>query len=68
MSKGFKLQSLKGERTENVLLRKLVRLGKGGAKMHSKCIMPKLKAYSSKKFKKFHGIVAQKLSCIEKKV
>ena len=35
--------------------------------MHSKCIMPKLKAYSSKKFKKFHGIVAQKLSCIEKK-
>ena len=29
--------------------------------------MPKAKAYSSKKCKKFHGIVAQKLSCIDKK-
>ena len=29
--------------------------------------MPKPKAYSSKKYKKFHGIVAQNLSCINKK-
>jgi len=35
--------------------------------MYSNCMMPKPKAYSSKKYKKFHGI-AQKLSCIDKKV
>ena len=29
--------------------------------------MPKSKAYSSKKYKNCHGIVAQKLSCIDKK-
>ena len=38
------------------------------SKMYSKCMMPKPKAYSSKIYKKFHGIVAQKLSCINKKV
>ena len=38
------------------------------SKIYSKCIMPKPKAYSSKKYQKFHGIVAQKLSCIDKKV
>ena len=36
--------------------------------MHSKCMVPKLKAYSSKKYKKFHDITAQKLSCIDQKV
>ena len=36
--------------------------------MYSKFMMPKLKAYSSKKYKKIHGIVTQKLSCIEQKV
>ena len=50
------------------MLRKLVRLGKGGAKMYSNCMMPKPKTYSSKKYQKFPGIVAQKLSCIDKKV
>ena len=30
--------------------------------------MPKQKAYSSKKYKKFRGIAAQKLSCIDQKV
>ena len=64
----FKRQSLKRERAEKALLWKLVILGKGGAKMYSKCMMPKLKAYSSKKYKKFHSIVAQKLSCIDQKV
>ena len=34
--------------------------------MYSNCMMPKLKSYSSKKYKKFHGIDAQKLSCIDK--
>ena len=29
--------------------------------------MPKPKAYSSKKYKKFHGIIAQKLTCIDQK-
>ena len=29
--------------------------------------MSKPKAYSSKKYKKFHGIDAQKLSCIDQK-
>ena len=38
------------------------------SKMYSKCMMPKLNAYSLKKFEKFHGIVAQKLGCIDKKV
>ena len=32
--------------------------------MYSKCVMPKPKSYSSKKYKKFHGIASQKLSCI----
>ena len=50
------------------MLWKLVRLGKGGAKMYSKCMMPKPKAYSLKKFKKFYGIIAQELSCIDQKV
>ena len=68
VKKLFKRQSLKGERAEKALLRKLVRLGKGGAKMYSKCKMSKPKAYSSKKYKKFHGIIAQKLSCIDQKV
>ena len=49
------------------MLWKLVRLGKGGAKMYSRCMMPKPKVYYSKKYKKFHGIVAQKLSCNKKK-
>ena len=35
--------------------------------MYSKCMIPKPKAYSSKKYKKFHGIDAQKLSCIDQK-
>ena len=35
--------------------------------MYSNCMIPKPKAYSSKKYKKFHGIVAQKLSCIDQK-
>ena len=68
IKKLFKCQSLKGEIAKKVLLQKLVRLGKGGAKMYSKCMKPKPKAYSSKKYKKFHGINAQKLSCIDKKV
>ena len=59
----FKCQSLKGEKVEKVLLWKLAWLGKGGAK----CMMPKLNAYSLKKYEKFHGIIAQKLSCIDKK-
>ena len=33
--------------------------------MYSKCMMPKPKAYSLKKYKNFHGIVAHKLSCID---
>ena len=64
----FKRHSLKRERVEKALLRKLIKLGKGGEKMYSKCMMPKLKAYSSKKYKKFHGIDAQKLRCIDQKV
>ena len=38
--------------------------------MYSNCMMPKLKpkAYSSKKYQNFHGIDAQKLSCIDQKV
>ena len=70
VKKLLKCQSLKGERAEKVLLRKWVRLGKGGAKMYSKCMMPmqKPKAYSLKKYKKFHDIVAKKLSCIDLKV
>ena len=63
----FKFQYLKRERVEKALIRKLVWLGKGGAKMYSNCIMPKPKAYSSRKYQKFHG-VAKKLSCIDKKV
>ena len=35
--------------------------------MYSKCMMLKPKAHSLKKYKKFHGVVAQKLSCIDKK-
>ena len=35
--------------------------------MYSKCMIPKSKAYSSKKYKKIHGIDAQKLSCIDQK-
>ena len=31
-------------------------------------MMPKQKAYSSKKYKKFRGIATQKLSCIDQKV
>ena len=46
------------------MLRKLVRLGKGG----TECMVPKTKTYLSKKYKKFHGIAAKKLSCIDKKV
>ena len=40
------------------------------SKMYSKCMMPKPKpkAYSSKQYKKLHGIAAKKLSCIEQKV
>ena len=30
------------------------------------CMMPK--SYSSMKYKKFHGINAQKLSCVDKKL
>ena len=65
--KALQMSIYKGERAEKDLLRKLVRLGKGGARMYSKCMMPKPKAYSSKKYKKFHGINAQKLSCIDQK-
>ena len=36
--------------------------------MYSKYLMSKPKTYSSKKYKKFHGIVAQKMSCIDQKV
>ena len=35
--------------------------------MYSNCMIPKPKAYSSKKYKKVHGIVAQKLSFIDQK-
>ena len=35
--------------------------------MYSKCMMPKEKAYFLKKYKNFHGIDAQKLSCIDQK-
>ena len=38
------------------------------SKIYSKCMMPKQKAYSSKKYKKFRGIATQKLSCIDQKV
>ena len=31
-------------------------------------MMPNPKAYSSKKYQNFHGINAQKLSCIDQKV
>ena len=58
----FKHQSLKRERVEKALLRKLVRLGKGGAKMYSNCMIPKTKAYFPKKLKKKkknYGIDAQ---------
>ena len=68
LKKLFKRQSLKRERVKKALLWKLVRLGKGGAKMYSKCMMPKPKAYSSKKYQKIHGIIAQKLSCIDQRV
>ena len=34
-------------------------------KKYSYCMMPKPKAYSSKKYLKFHGINAQKLSYID---
>ena len=50
------------------MLRKLVRLGKGWAKMYSNYMMPKSKANSSKKYKKFHGVDVQKLSCIDQKL
>ena len=36
--------------------------------MYSKCMMPKPKAYSSKKYKKFHGIDAQNFCFIDQKV
>ena len=52
VKKLFKHQSLKRERVEKALLRKLVRLGKGGAKMYSNCMIPKTKAYFPKKLKK----------------
>ena len=35
--------------------------------MYSNCMMPRPKAYSSKRYQKFHGINAQKLSCIYQK-
>ena len=38
------------------------------SKIYLKCMMPKPKIYSSKKYKQFHGIVAQKLRCIDQKV
>ena len=65
MSKNSSNVNLKWERAEKVLLWKLDRLGKCGAKMYSKCMMPNPKAYSSKKNKKFHGIDVQKLSYID---
>ena len=37
------------------------------SKIYSKCMMSKPKAYSSKIYQNFHGIIAQKLSCIHKK-
>ena len=67
MSKALKHQSLKDKELKKPLLRKLVWPGKGGAKIVFKCMVPKLKAYSSKKYKKFHGIASQKLSCIDQK-
>ena len=66
IKKLFKCHSLKRERTKKSLLQKLVRLGKGRAKMYSNYMMPK--AYSSKKYQNFHGIDAQNLSCIDQKV
>ena len=66
--KALQMSISKRERDEKALLRKLVWLGKVGAKMYSKCMMPKPKVYSSKKYKKFHGIVTQKLICIDQKV
>ena len=34
--------------------------------MYLNYMMPKPKTYSSKKYQNFHGIIAQKLSCIKK--
>ena len=51
----------KRERVEKALLQKLVWLGKGRAKMYSKCVVLKPKAYSSKKYQKVHGMAFQKI-------
>ena len=67
MSKALQTSISKRERAERILLRKLVWPGKGGAKIVFKCMVSMPKAYSSKKYKKFHGITSQKLSCIDQK-
>ena len=62
----FKRQSLKRERAEKVLLRKLVWLGKGGAKCVQNVWCQNQKLIPQRNIKKIFGIVAQKLSCIQK--
>ena len=61
MSKALQTSIPKRERAEKTLLQKLIWLGKSGAKMYSKCMIPKPKAFSSKKYKKFYGIDVQKI-------
>ena len=61
MSKALQTSIFKRERVKKALLRKLVWQGKCEEKKYSKYMMPKPKAYSSKKYKKFHDIVAQKI-------
>ena len=68
MSKALQTSISKREKAGKTLLRKLVWLGKGRAKIVFICMMPKPKAYSSKKYKKFHGIASQKLSWIDQKL
>ena len=67
MSKALQTSITKTERARKALLWKLVWLGKGRAKIVFICMMPKPKAYSSKKYQKFLGIASQKLSCIDQK-
>ena len=57
MSISKKRKSWKSLSSKTSLTRKM------WTKLYSKCIMPKQKAYSSKIYKKYHGIATQKLSC-----
>ena len=68
MSKALQTSIFKRERVKKSLLRKLVWQGKCEEKMYSKYMMPKPKAYSSKKYKKFHGIASQKIELYWSKV